>query len=166
MKSHRRKFNRVSTGAMADIAFLLLIFFMVTTTLSREKSIAMRLPPVYDGPTGKVPDNKVLSILVNSEGQILVENHEVFVDRLDETLIRHLNNKMNNFSTILFKHHPACSYDIYAKVISKIKSARKDLRQIKSEELFNRPVEKLNKDQKLYIKQITSIRISEIQIEL
>lgn len=64
---------KVSAGSMADIAFLLLIFFLVATTLVQEKGIMMQLPP--DVPLTETPikDRNLFKILINSNNQFLVE---------------------------------------------------------------------------------------------
>ncbi len=77
-----RKKNRptaeVSSGTMADIAFLLLIFFLVTTTIANDKGIAMLLPPKPD-PNEPPPevtknDRNIFKILANSQDRLLVED--------------------------------------------------------------------------------------------
>ena len=77
-----RKTNRPSTevnsGSMADIAFLLLIFFLVTTTIANDKGIAMLLPPKPD-PNEPPPevtknDRNIFKILANSQDRLLVED--------------------------------------------------------------------------------------------
>ena len=59
----RRLDNQVNAGSMADIAFLLLTFFLVTTTIEMDKGIMVKLPP-WDPftPISPVPDNNVLTI--------------------------------------------------------------------------------------------------------
>jgi len=77
-----RKKNRptteVNSGSMADIAFLLLIFFLVTTTIANDKGIAMLLPPKPD-PNEPPPevtknDRNIFKILANSQDRLLVED--------------------------------------------------------------------------------------------
>ncbi|WP_200974192.1 biopolymer transporter ExbD [Echinicola sp. 20G] len=77
-----RKKNRMSqevnAGSMADIAFLLLIFFLVTTTIASDKGITTILPPKQD-PNVPPPDIKknernIFKILINSNDQLLVED--------------------------------------------------------------------------------------------
>lgn len=77
-----RKKNRMSqevnAGSMADIAFLLLIFFLVTTTIASDKGITNILPPKQD-PNVPPPDIKknernIFKILINSNDQLLVED--------------------------------------------------------------------------------------------
>lgn len=76
-----RKKNRMSTevnaGSMADIAFLLLIFFLVTTTIASDKGILNVLPPKLD-PNNPPPeidlnDRNIFTILLNSNDQLLIE---------------------------------------------------------------------------------------------
>jgi len=66
----------VSSGSMADIAFLLLIFFLVTTTIANDKGILMQLPPPpeEDNPEIDIPERNLFKILANSNDQLLVEN--------------------------------------------------------------------------------------------
>lgn len=77
-KGKSRKTPEVSSGSMADIAFLLLIFFLVTTTIANDKGIAMRLPPKQDPnqppPEVNKNDRNIFKILANSNDQLLVED--------------------------------------------------------------------------------------------
>ncbi|MEM9324828.1 MAG: biopolymer transporter ExbD [Bacteroidota bacterium] len=73
-----RKAPEVSSGSMADIAFLLLIFFLVTTTIANDKGIAMLLPPPPDPNQEeielKLQERNIFKILANSQDKLLVEN--------------------------------------------------------------------------------------------
>lgn len=72
---------------MADIAFLLLIFFLVTTTIANDKGIGMLLPPPPDPNQPevdiKIPERNIFKILANSQDKLLVEN-EPYVGTMDE----------------------------------------------------------------------------------
>jgi biopolymer transport protein ExbD len=73
-----RKPPEISSGSMADIAFLLLIFFLVTTTIANDKGIAMLLPPPPDPNQEqqeiKLQERNIFKILANSQDRLLVEN--------------------------------------------------------------------------------------------
>jgi biopolymer transport protein ExbD len=73
-----RMSQEVNAGSMADIAFLLLIFFLVTTTIASDKGILNILPPKQDPnvPPPEIPLNErnIFNILVNANDQLLVEN--------------------------------------------------------------------------------------------
>ena len=65
----------VSSGSMADIAFLLLIFFLVTTTIANDKGILMTLPPPPEEEIEfDVQQRNIFKILANSKDQLLVED--------------------------------------------------------------------------------------------
>jgi biopolymer transport protein ExbD len=70
--------QEVSTGSMADIAFLLLIFFLVTTTIASDRGILNILPPKQDPnvppPDIQLNERNIFNILVNANDQLLVEN--------------------------------------------------------------------------------------------
>lgn len=78
MARKSRAMPEINSGSMADVAFLLLIFYLVTTTISSDKGIAMLLPPKLD-PNQPPPDitkneRNVFKILANSKNMLLVEN--------------------------------------------------------------------------------------------
>lgn len=71
----KRKAPEINAGSMADIAFLLLIFFLVTTTMDIDTGITRKLPPPIDNPDENidVKYRNVLKILVNSHDMLLVD---------------------------------------------------------------------------------------------
>ena len=78
MARKNRPTAEIPNGSMADIAFLLLIFFQVTTTIANDKGIAMLLPPKPD-PNQPPPevtknDRNIFKILANSQDKLLVED--------------------------------------------------------------------------------------------
>lgn len=77
-KGGKRPLPEVSSGSMADIAFLLLIFFLVTTTIANDKGIMMLLPPPPDPLQEdieiKLKERNIFKILANSQDQLLVED--------------------------------------------------------------------------------------------
>ena len=78
MARAKRDTPEISSGSMADIAFLLLIFFLVTTTIASDKGILLVLPPKPD-PNEPPPDivknqRNIFKILANSNDKLLVED--------------------------------------------------------------------------------------------
>jgi biopolymer transport protein ExbD len=70
--------EEINAGSMADIAFLLLIFFLVTTTMDQDTGILRQLPPpVEDVVSPPVRKKNVYEVLVNSSDQLLVEGEQM-----------------------------------------------------------------------------------------
>ena len=89
----RRATPEVQAGSMADIAFLLLIFFLVTTTIEKDKGIARQLPPAVQEKTQVIVKNKnLLEIIINAEDELLVENEPTAIKDLQKTVIDFLDN--------------------------------------------------------------------------
>ncbi|MDT0675158.1 ExbD/TolR family protein [Autumnicola musiva] len=90
----RRSSPEVNAGSMADIAFLLLIFFLVTTTIETDKGISRKLPPWQDEevepPTLKM--RNVFEVIINSNNELLVEDENLEVSELREAAIKFLDN--------------------------------------------------------------------------
>ena len=73
----RRGNQDINAGSMADIAFLLLIFFLVTTTMDVDAGIARKLPEKSENPPEvTIKQKNVLDIVVNRKNQILVEGDQ------------------------------------------------------------------------------------------
>lgn len=86
----RRKLEEINAGSMADIAFLLLIFFLVTTTMEVDAGISRNLPLKRDLPEGYVPpkinDRNILVIQANSNDGLRVEGEDVLIENLEEAV--------------------------------------------------------------------------------
>lgn len=90
----RRATPEVNAGSMADIAFLLLIFFLVTTTIEKDKGIARQLPPI-EPPTEKPPlikQKNLFIVNVNRNDQLLVEESLMDLKDLRKAAIEFLDN--------------------------------------------------------------------------
>jgi biopolymer transport protein TolR len=90
----RRNIPEVSAGSMADIAFLLLIFFLVTTTFEVDSGINRKLPPMP--PPGQVPpiikQKNLFTVLVNKNNDLLVEEELMQLKDLRQATIDFLDN--------------------------------------------------------------------------
>ncbi len=91
----RRGLQEINAGSMADIAFLLLIFFLVTTTMDQDIGILRQLPPPIPPDMEKPPEVKqrnVYEVLVNSNDQLLVEGRPMDIRDLKAGAIEFYTN--------------------------------------------------------------------------
>jgi biopolymer transport protein ExbD len=90
----RRNAPEVNAGSMADIAFLLLIFFLVTTTIETDSGISRKLPPMepQDQEDVTLKEKNIFEVLVDDSGNILVEEKLMDVKDLRQAAIKFLDN--------------------------------------------------------------------------
>ncbi len=91
----RRETPEINAGSMADIAFLLLIFFLVTTTMDVDAGISRRLPekqPIDAPPPPIVKERNVFEIIINRSNDILVENEYRKVNEIKDLAIAFIDN--------------------------------------------------------------------------
>jgi biopolymer transport protein ExbD len=173
MPRQRKKLPEINASSMADIAFLLLIFFLVTTTMDIDKGLMVLLPPYSEEPPPDSDVNKrnVLEILVNANDMLLVENQPLAVDELREITKKHVNNRGAdpNFSdsptkaVVSLSNDKGTSYDIYFNVQNELKAAYNELRDAFAQQKFGRDYENLDKDQQRVVKDEYPLRISEAE---
>ena len=74
MAKQKKKVPDLTTGSMADISFLLLIFFLVTTTMDTDSGITRRLPPPVENPEMdvKVKERNIMNVMINKYDKLLV----------------------------------------------------------------------------------------------
>jgi biopolymer transport protein ExbD len=94
-----RAFPEVNGGSMADIAFMLLIFFLVTTTMDVDTGIARVLPPPAQEEdlknTDKVKERNILTILVNKNDALLVKGDRLHISDLKNVAKDFIANPAN-----------------------------------------------------------------------
>lgn len=123
MARSKRELQEINAGSMADIAFLLLIFFLVTTTMDIDTGLMRVLPPYVEEPPEDQPDvNKrnVFVVLANAQDNLLVEDEYMQVENLKEAAKEFIIGKPNDPGNIRFpEFEPASnkpeSYDLIIK---------------------------------------------------
>ncbi len=147
--SRDRMKNEINAGSMADIAFLLLIFFLVTTTIDVDKGITVKLPPWSDEPPEiqQLRSRNVFSVLVNAQDQLLVRGELTEIDDLRERAKEFISNpqRRDDLSTdpknaiISLKNDRGTSYKQYLAVYNELKGAYDELWDEECQRLYGIP---------------------------
>ena len=120
----RQKSNpEIPTSSMADIAFLLIVFFLVTTTMNQDKGIGMQLPPA--GESKKIRKKNICNVWVNESGQILINlEDQIALDQLRANIEQRLvaNEKL----IVSLKASEETPYESFINVLDQIKLAGAD----------------------------------------
>ncbi|HBH05731.1 MAG TPA: biopolymer transporter ExbD [Flavobacteriales bacterium] len=180
----------INASSMADIAFLLLVFFLVTTTMDTDLGLMRKLPPPLPPQVEKPPpikDRNVFVVLANANDQLLVEGELMDVKDLKEAAKEFIENPMNNETlpekkpvqvdffgevmvskqVISLQNDNGTSYDLYIQVQNELAAAYNELRNELAMDKFGVSYDKLVDDkQKAKVKAIRSIfpqRISEAE---
>ena len=114
MAKQKRRFKggEIPTSSMADIAFLLLIFFLVTTTIDMDKGLGMVLPA--EGEEIEINKKNILNCLINSTGKVLLGGEAVEIRNLSKTVRQKI--AQNDKLVISVKAHSASRYEDYVRV--------------------------------------------------
>lgn len=173
---------QINSGSMADIAFLLLIFFLVTTTISGNEGINRKLP--QDCPPGtdcsiEIPDRNLFRILVNNQDQIMVNNELMPIDSLKDEIKRFVDNngdtscnycKGNQSPTlsqspqkavISLQNGSLTTYGFYIDVQDEITKAYMELRTEYAKNRFNKPISELSETELEQVKKAYPFLLSE-----
>ncbi len=129
LKKPDRKIGEFNASSMADITFLLLIFFLVTTTISSDKGIKFVLPQKADQTEG-VKVKGVVNILLNDDDDVLLgkkgKEEEVNIqqvrDRL-QILSREIAAQGDSI-IVSIKVTPGSTYKNYIEILDQVKSAK------------------------------------------
>ena len=154
----RRSSPEVNAGSMADIAFLLLIFFLVTTTIETDSGISRKLPPIEENEEDVIIKQKnIFTVLLNGKDQILVEDELMKLEDIRAAAIEFLDNgggkgedgcdyckgKRDPRSSdnpdkaiVSLKNERETSYAAYISVQNELVAAYTHLRNVRAEELY------------------------------
>ncbi len=119
LKKTRRSVQEINSSSMADIAFLLLVFFLVTTTISLDKGISLILPA--EGNELEVNKNNIVNVLVNDQGQVLIDDRPAKIRDIKSMAIKRIKKNENvSFSVLTTKR---TKYKHYIQVLDQLKQA-------------------------------------------
>ena len=147
----------VNAGSMADIAFLLLIFFLVTTTIETDAGLDRMLPPIEPPDTDVIIKQKnIFQVNINKNGQLLADEELVDLKQLRAKAMGFLDNggdgtctyckgRKNSSSSdnptkaiISLKNDRETKYGTYITVQNELVGAYNDLRNREAQRLYGR----------------------------
>lgn len=165
--------NEINAGSMADIAFLLLIFFLVTTTIVEDKGVLVKLPRWSEEPPEniKLKTRNVFSVLVNAQNELLVRGEPVRIDELRDKTKEFIINPQNREdlsespknAIISLKNDRGTKYQAYLEVYNELKAAYNELWEEASQKKYGRGYENLTNAQRSAIRDDVPLVISEAE---
>lgn len=171
-KKHRMK-SEINAGSMADIAFLLLIFFLVTTQISEDKGLLVKLPPwsTEPPPDFKANSRNLYSVLVNAQNQLLVRGKPMDIEMLKENTKLFISNprQESDKSTspqdaiVSLKNDRGTKYKTYLRVYNELQAAYAELRNEMALKKYAKEFEFLADSQKKEIREAIPLIISEAE---
>jgi biopolymer transport protein ExbD len=159
LKRRQRVEAEIPSASMADIAFELMIFFLVATTFDVDTGIGLVLPPAAETTEQvKVKQSDIAKLLVNAAGEVLLDGDLITIPQIRETIKNKIRQNLKLIVSI--KTDRETNYSRYIEVLDELKLAYNDLREEYSLRTYGKSFKDLNRDQQEEVKKAIPIRIS------
>jgi len=183
----RRQVPEINAGSMADIAFLLLIFFLAATTMDSDTGLMRQLPTIPDPnvpqDVNQINDRNILEVKVNKDNLLLVEGELADFNQLRELTLNFIVNAEDrpnmpeketvnipyfgdvaiSKAVISLQNDIGTKYGGYIAVQNELIAARGELRNDLAIQEFGVPYEKLDEDKKGAVDDFYKVPISEAE---
>lgn len=182
-----RKPPEIPSASLADMAFLLLIFFLTSASMDTDRGLERRLPPlapdVQENDAPPIKERNVFIVLVNKDNQLLVEGEWLQINQLRERAKEFMANPNDSESlpekelkeieffgevpiskgVISLQNDLGTQYGTYLAVQNELVGAINELREELAKEKFGMSLGSLSKEQQDAIREIYPQRISEAE---
>ena len=180
----RRDLPEINAGSMADIAFLLLIFFLVTTTMDVDSGISRKLPPMPEENI-EIPEihkKNIYVVLINKNDKVLagIGSPSKMVEiNGDGSISSSLKESVKTFvsnngrletssenpekAVVSLQNQEGTSYDMYIQIQNELTKAYNELRNEKSNQDYGKDFDKLDKDEQKLVKKYYPMKVSEAE---
>ena len=189
MARQKKKVPEINASSMADISFLLLIFFLVTTTMDTDSGITRRLPPPVENPDMdvKVKERNILNVMINKYDKLMVNGKPCDITELKDKTIAFITpsptndekapevewkeiDLIGNFKTnkgvVSLKNDRGTSYMMYIAVQNELAKAFNELREEVAQTYFKQHyADMTDKDKIDAVNKAVPVRISEAEPE-
>lgn len=122
LKKKSKRNVEITSDSLADISFLILIFFMVATTIDMDKGIGIILPP--EGEEQQINKDKITKVLVDPKGKVFLDEKEVKMTDVKIEVERLLLQDSKMIFSV--KAHESAKYEDYVAVLDQLKMAKAD----------------------------------------
>lgn len=188
MAKGKRKVPEINSSSTADIAFLLLIFFLITTSMDTDRGLARRLPPPPEQDQQKddikLKERNVLQVFLNMNDQLMCGDEYITVDQLRDKAKEFIANPNNDEkmpekhpvsvpffgNTMVTTNHVislrcdrGSTYQAYISVQNELVAAYNELRDEIAEDKFGKKYADLSEEEQSAIREIYPQKISEAE---
>ena len=188
---NKRKTPDINAGSQADIAFLLLVFFLVATTMNTDKGLSRVLPPIPPEDVkvedAKVKERNVLLVFVNASGQIMAGDESMDIRGLKDKAKEFILNPMDDANlpekkdteieladgskwtypvsegVISLQTTRDTNYEVYIMVQNELSRAFNEVREQVAMQKFGHSFADLNEDQRSAVTKAVPQKISEAE---
>lgn len=136
IKKKKKPEPEIPTSSMADISFLLLLFFLVSTVIDVDTGIGLTLPefiPPEQQTTVPISKDRLAAVLINENGDVLLNNEIIAVPQISKTLKPRIESKIdlpaNKKLVVSVKTDRKTSYNLYIQALDQIKEAYFEVRE-------------------------------------
>lgn len=157
----------IPTASQADLAFLLLLFFLVSTTFDIDTGIGLTLPeyvPPEEQIKAEVSKDRLATLLINEAGDVLLDNQAVSLsqikDRVKPRIQEKINLPANKKLIVSVKTDANTNYNLYIQALDRVKEAYFEAREEYAQKVYGKRVIDLNEDQMNDLKDKIPIIIS------
>lgn len=155
----------IPTASMADIAFLLLLFFLVATVIDVDTGLGLTLPEINEDQVEvKIDPSRMAAVLVNENGDVLINGEVVPVFQIKDLLKARIASKndlpKNKKMIVSLKTDRKTVYNVYIAALDQIKLAYFEVRDEYSKGKYGQKYNDLNQEQQADVKEVVPIIIS------
>jgi len=167
MKKKKERDAEIPSAGMSDIVFLLLLFFLVSTTIDVDTGIGLTLPeyvPIEEQEFVPLSKDRLAALNINENGDVLLDGNVIAIPQVRETLIPRIESKIElpkaKKLVVSIKTARQTNYNLYIQTLDQIKAAYAEVRTAYSQNNFNKKLYELNDDEKKELRAKIPIIIS------
>ena len=169
VKIKKRKLGeaQIPTSSMADIAFLLLLFFLVSTNIDVDTGIGLTLPeyiPPEEREFVEISPDRMAALLINENGDVLLDDNVIAITQIKDNLKQRIQSKIelpsNKKLVVSVKTDRNTVYNLYIQALDQVKGAYAEVRDEYSYARFGKNVEDLTPEEQDEIRSKIPIIIS------
>ena len=155
LKKRKLPEAEIPTSSMADISFLLLLFFLVSTVIDVDTGIGLVLPeyvPPDQQELVPISKDRLAAVLVNENGDVLLNNEVIAIPQIAKTLKPRIESKIdlpaNKKLVVSVKTDRKTNYNLYIQTLDQIKEAYNEVREEYAENKFGKRLVDINEKSK------------------
>ena len=164
IRRKKRQVPGLNTASTADISFMLLIFFLVTTSMDVDKGLFRMLPSPepqkQERQESMVDKSTLMSLYVTEQNQLLLNEHPVDVHHLREEVVKFVH-RLGARHLISIESDREANYDLYFQMQNELMLAYQQLRDEYAQKYFGKEFAALSVDQKNRVRKACPQRITE-----